>query len=176
MPQARDMVNQLYNHPAIVLWCFGAQPGLRNFEKVGMAMAAAARREDPYRFVQQGASVWEWKLIKDKYDWPIDYHFFCGWFSPEFNHASSPARGAGIAARGVRVRRLGGGTEDQAQGAPGVRQRVWRGGLAAGVGLAAQVHRRGRPMAGELEGLHAPGAARRPPAQVDRRRPPAWSR
>ena len=52
-----------------------------------MAMAAAARHEDPYRFVQQGASVWEWKLIKDKYDWPIDYHFFCGWFSPEFKHA-----------------------------------------------------------------------------------------
>ena len=87
VPQARDMVNQLYNHPSIVLWCFGAQPGLRNFEKVGMAMAAAARRDDPYRFVQQGASVWEWKLIKDKYDWPIDYHFFCGWFSPEFKHA-----------------------------------------------------------------------------------------
>ena len=52
-----------------------------------MAMAAAARCEDPYRFVQQEASVWEWKLIKDKYDWPIDYHFFCGWFSPEFKHA-----------------------------------------------------------------------------------------
>ena len=87
VPQARDMVNQLYNHPSVVLWCFGAQPGLKNFEKVGMAMAEAARREDPYRFVQQGASVWEWKLIKDKYDWPIDYHFFCGWFSPEFKHA-----------------------------------------------------------------------------------------
>ena len=86
-PQARDIVGQIYNHASIVLWCFGAQPGLRNFEKVGMAMAAAARREDPYRFVQQGASVWEWKLIKDKYDWPIDYHFFCGWFSPEFKHA-----------------------------------------------------------------------------------------
>ena len=87
VPQARDMVGQLYNHPSIVVWCFGAQPGLKNFEKVGMAMAAAARREDPYRFVQQGASVWEWKLIKDKYDWPIDYHFFCGWFSPEFKQA-----------------------------------------------------------------------------------------
>ena len=87
VPQARDMVNQLYNHPSVVLWCFGAQPGLKNFEKVGMAMASAAREEDPYRFVQQGASVWEWKLIKDKYDWPIDYHLFCGWFSPEFKHA-----------------------------------------------------------------------------------------
>ena len=24
VPQALDMVNQLYNHPSIVLWCFGA--------------------------------------------------------------------------------------------------------------------------------------------------------
>ena len=87
VPQARDMVNQLFNHPSIVIWTFGAQPGLKNFEKICLALSTAARLEDPYRFIQQGASVWEWKLIKDKYDWPIDYHFFCGWFSPEFKQA-----------------------------------------------------------------------------------------
>ena len=81
--QARDMVNQLYNHPSIVIWCWGAQPGIKNFEKLGMALATTSAEEDPYRFIQQGSSVWLWKIAKEKYDWPIDYHLLCGWFARE---------------------------------------------------------------------------------------------
>jgi beta-mannosidase len=81
--QARDMVNQLYNHPSIVIWCWGAQPGIMNFEKLGMALATTSAEEDPYRFIQQGNSVWPWKIAKEKYNWPIDYHLFNGWNGPE---------------------------------------------------------------------------------------------
>lgn len=80
VPQARDMVNQLYNHPSIVIWCWGAQPGIKNFEKLGMALARTSKEEDPYRFIQQGSSVWEWRRAKEKYNWPIDYHLLAGWF------------------------------------------------------------------------------------------------
>lgn len=82
VPQARDMVNQLYNHPSIVIWCYGSEPGIKNFEKLGMALATASTEEDPYRFLQQGNGIWEWKIAKKKYDWPIDYHFYCGWYPP----------------------------------------------------------------------------------------------
>jgi len=83
--QARDMVNQLYNHPSIIIWCYGSEPGIKNFEKLGMALATASIEEDPYRFVQQGNSVWEWRIAKEKYDWPIDYHFYCGWYPTKVN-------------------------------------------------------------------------------------------
>ena len=121
--------------------------------------------------------MWEWKLIKDKYDWPIDYHFFCGWFSPEFKHAPFHPR---------EVLELP--PEECASGASVEELKIKRKELLefvseygtadslTGAGLAAQVHRRRGSVAGELEGLHPPRAAQRPPAQVDRRRPPAWSR
>ena len=80
LPQAEDMINQLYNHPSIIIWCWGAQPGIKNFEKLGAALAATSEQEDPYRFVQQGSSVWLWRIAKEKYDWPIDYHLLAGWF------------------------------------------------------------------------------------------------
>ena len=81
--QARVMVNQLYNHPSIVIWCWGAQPAIKNFEKVGAAMMAASEEEDPYRFNQQGSSVWMWRRAKERYNWPIDYHLLAGWFHSE---------------------------------------------------------------------------------------------
>ena len=93
VPQARDMVKQLYNHPSIVIWCYGSEPGVENFEKLGMALATASVEEDPYRFVQQGNSVWEWKIVKEKYDWPIDYHFYCGWYPPNPTISSSSEPG-----------------------------------------------------------------------------------
>jgi len=85
VPQARDMVNQLYNHPSIVIWCYGSEPGTRNFEKLGMALATTSEEEDPYRFLQQGNGLWDWKIAKKKYNWPIDYHFYCGWYPPPSN-------------------------------------------------------------------------------------------
>ena len=81
--QGRRMVNQLYHHPAIVLWSWGSQPGIKNFEKLCLALADACAEEDPHRFIQQGASVWQWRTARDKFDWPIDFHLLPGWFHPD---------------------------------------------------------------------------------------------
>ena len=83
LQQGRDIVNQLYNHPSIIIWCWGQQPGIKNFEKLCLALAEAGEEEDPYRFVQQGSSVWLWRIVKEKFDWPIDYHHLAGWFHPD---------------------------------------------------------------------------------------------
>lgn len=81
--QGRQMVNQLYHHPSIVIWSWGSQPGIKNFEKLCLALADACAEEDPHRFIQQGASVWQWRTAKAKYDWPIDFHLLAGWFHPD---------------------------------------------------------------------------------------------
>ena len=81
--QGRHMVNQLYHHPSIVLWSWGSQPGIKNFEKLCLALATACAEEDPHRFIQQGASVWQWRTAKAKFDWPIDFHLLAGWFHPD---------------------------------------------------------------------------------------------
>ncbi len=81
--QGRELVNQLYNHPSIIIWCWGQQPAIKNFEKLCLALAEACEEEDPYRFVQQGSSVWLWRIAKEKFDWPIDYHLLAGWFHPD---------------------------------------------------------------------------------------------
>ena len=81
--QGRELVNQLYNHPSIITWCWGQQPGIKNFEKLCLKLAEACEEEDPYRFIQQGSSVWLWRIAKEKYDWPIDYHHLAGWFHPD---------------------------------------------------------------------------------------------
>ena len=81
--QGRDLVNQLYNHPSIIIWCWGQQPGIKNFEKLCLKLAEAGIEEDPYRFVQQGSSVWLWRIAKEKFNWPIDYHHLAGWFHPD---------------------------------------------------------------------------------------------
>ena len=81
--QGRRMVNQLYHHPSIVLWSWGSQPGIKNFEKLCLALATACAEEDPHRFIQQGASVWQWRTARDKFDWPIDFHLLPGWFHPD---------------------------------------------------------------------------------------------
>ncbi len=81
--QGRRMVNQLYHHPSIVLWSWGSQPGIKNFEKLCLALASACAEEDPHRFIQQGASVWQWRTAKAKFDWPIDFHLLAGWFHPD---------------------------------------------------------------------------------------------
>ena len=81
--QGRRMVNQLYHHPSIVLWSWGSQPGIKNFEKLCLALANACAEEDPHRFIQQGASVFEWRIAKEKFDWPIDFHLLAGWFHPD---------------------------------------------------------------------------------------------
>ena len=46
--QGRRMVNQLYHHPSIVLWSWGSQPGIKNFEKLCLALATACAEEDPH--------------------------------------------------------------------------------------------------------------------------------
>ena len=81
--QARDMIHQLYNHPSIVIWCWGAQPGIKNFEKLGAALAQTSKDEDPFRFIQQGSSPWMWRRARERYNWPIDFHLLPGWFHSE---------------------------------------------------------------------------------------------
>ena len=92
VPQARDMVNQLYHHPSIITWALGEQPSIENFEKLCQALVTAAGEEDSSRFLQQGACVWEWEIARRKYDWPIDYHLLCGWFPPDMNYLIKPFR------------------------------------------------------------------------------------
>jgi len=85
--QVSDMVNQLYNHPSIVIWCYGSEPGRHNFEKLGMALTNCSVREDPFRLVQPGNSptfqLEEIDYYVEKYDWPIDCHFYHGWYGTE---------------------------------------------------------------------------------------------
>ena len=92
VPQARDMVNQLYHHPSIITWALGEQPSIENYEKLCQALVTAAGEEDSSRFLQQGACVWEWEIARRKYDWPIDYHLLCGWFPPDMNYLIKPFR------------------------------------------------------------------------------------
>ena len=92
VPQARDMVNQLYHHPSIIIWALGEQPSIENFEKLCQALVTAAGDEDSSRPLQQGACVWEWEIARSKYDWPIDYHLLCGWFPPDMNYLIKPFR------------------------------------------------------------------------------------
>lgn len=115
VPQARDMVNQLYHHPSIITWALGEQPSLENFEKLCLALVTAAGEEDSTRFLQQGACVWEWEIATTKYDWPIDYHLLCGWFPPDMNYLIKPFRtlpdsegpaGRSVADLGIKKRRL----------------------------------------------------------------------
>ena len=92
VPQARDMVNQLYHHPSIIIWALGEQPSIENFEKLCQALVTAVGEEDSSRPLQQGACVWEWEIARSKYDWPIDYHLLCGWFPPDMNYLIKPFR------------------------------------------------------------------------------------
>lgn len=87
VPQAREMIAFLYNQPAIVIWCYGSEPGERNFKKLGMALAAASRAADPTRITHQANETLghTWDIMRewtDAYDWPIDLHFYLGWYPP----------------------------------------------------------------------------------------------
>ncbi|HHV62531.1 MAG TPA: hypothetical protein GXX51_07845 [Firmicutes bacterium] len=83
IPQMRDMVDLLYNHPSVAIWCFGSEPGRENFEKLGMALATECRRYDQTRLVQQANEYpnhWDILALKDKYKWDIDFHYYSGWY------------------------------------------------------------------------------------------------
>jgi len=87
MPQVKDMVNQLYNHPSIVIWCLGSEPGKKNFEKLGIALAYEVKKLDKFRIVQQANAYpeqWDYKEWKDKYGWCIDNHLYYGWYKTDF--------------------------------------------------------------------------------------------
>ena len=53
--QAREMVRHLYNHPCIVLWCCHNEPLPHNRGRLGPALAAALRAEDPTRRVEEAS-------------------------------------------------------------------------------------------------------------------------
>jgi len=88
LPQAAQMINMLSNHPSVVIWCFGSEPGKRNFEKLGAALTAEAERLDKTRIVQQANSwekQWDFKWAIEKYDWRVDNHFYPGWYHKEWS-------------------------------------------------------------------------------------------
>ncbi len=53
--QARDMVRHLFNHPCLVLWCCHNEPLPHNRRRLGPALAAALRAEDPTRRVEEAS-------------------------------------------------------------------------------------------------------------------------
>jgi len=87
LPQAAQMIHMLWNHPSVVIWCFGSEPGKRNFEKLGAALTAEAEKLDKTRIVQQANSwekQWDFKWAIEKYDWRVDNHFYPGWYHKEW--------------------------------------------------------------------------------------------
>jgi len=84
VPQARDMVRLLYNHPSVVVWCFGSEPNEKNFLKLGQALTDEARRLDPARIAHQAndSSLFDNEEYRDRYGWSIDQHYYDGWYTP----------------------------------------------------------------------------------------------
>lgn len=81
--QTRSMIQQLYNHPSIFLWCFGSEPGRKNFEKIGMALVREARGEDGQRIIHQANAFpenWDYEEWEYRYGWSIDNHLYYGWY------------------------------------------------------------------------------------------------
>lgn len=78
----QDMMHLLCNHPSVVIWCYGSEPGPKNFLKLGMALARQSRRLDPSRITHQANDCGLWDALewRDKYGWLIDMHFYCGWY------------------------------------------------------------------------------------------------
>jgi len=91
LPQAADMMKMLWNHPSVVIWCFGSEPGKKNFEKLGAALTSEADRLDKTRIIQQANSwekQWDFDWAIDKYDWRVDNHFYPGWYHKEWEDIS----------------------------------------------------------------------------------------
>jgi len=84
VPQARDMVHALYNHPSVIIWCFGSEPGRKNFLKLGQALTDEAKRLDPARIAHQAndCGMFDSEAYRDAYGWSIDQHFYDGWYGP----------------------------------------------------------------------------------------------
>jgi beta-mannosidase len=81
--QTRTMVAHLYNHPSIYLWCFGSEPGRKNFEKVGAALVREARELDGGRIIHHANAYpdnWDYEEWQKKYGWDIDNHLYFGWY------------------------------------------------------------------------------------------------
>lgn len=82
--QAREMIDFLFNHPSIVIWCFGSEPGIRNFTKLGMVLREIGETHDPTRITQQGnETMGRWPTIKEyaPYGWLTDMHYYMGWYT-----------------------------------------------------------------------------------------------
>jgi beta-mannosidase len=82
--QVSEMIHLLYNHPCIIIWCFGSEPGKKNFEKLGYALSEYAGKLDRSRIINQGNSwikQWDFDEFSKKYKWAIDNHFYPGWYT-----------------------------------------------------------------------------------------------
>ncbi len=85
--QAEEMIAHLANHPSVFLYCYGSEPGEANFKKLGMALAATSRAADPTRITHQANEFpghWEIMAERERYGWPVDLHFYSGWYPGPF--------------------------------------------------------------------------------------------
>ncbi len=84
LPQVGEMIHTLYNHPSIAIWCFGSEPGEKNFLKLGQALTDEAKRLDPGRIAHQAndCGAFDNAKCRDAYGWSIDQHFYDGWYGP----------------------------------------------------------------------------------------------
>lgn len=85
--QAEEMIALLANHPSVFCYCYGSEPGEANFKKLGMALAATSRAADPTRLVQQANEYpghWEIMAERERYGWPVDFHYYSGWYTDAF--------------------------------------------------------------------------------------------
>ena len=85
--QTEEMIALLANRPSVFLYCYGSEPGEANFKKLGMALAAVSRAADPTRITHQANEYpghWEIMAERERYHWPVDMHFYSGWYHEKF--------------------------------------------------------------------------------------------
>jgi beta-mannosidase len=88
LPQVREMIELLGNHPSIAIWCFGSEPGKKNYAKLCTALVTEAEQLDATRIVQHSNSWkdgWDFDEYIRKYNWIVDNHFYPGWYPGVWN-------------------------------------------------------------------------------------------
>lgn len=72
--QVKDMINLLYNHPSIALWCCHNEADKDNTEKLDPELARAGREAEKVRLVHQTSAFEE--------------HAYYGWYTGHYRQAS----------------------------------------------------------------------------------------
>ena len=166
VPQGRDMVNQLYHHPSIIIWALGEQPSIENCEKLCLALVTAPpRRTHPVPAagrVRVGVADRQGEVrLADRL--PPAVRLVPARHELPDQAVSHPARLRGAGGQ------LGGRPGDQEAQPAGVHRRVRAAGVAAEPGIAVPLPAGEGTVAARLEGAGAALPARRHPAALDSR-------